>query len=254
MATLAGQRVVVTGANGGLGLAIARACLAAGATVGLNVHRDDKGARGLVDHQPDRAVLLPFDVRDAEAVAGGVAAFRAFAGGIDGWVNNAGVNRADLLVTAEAARIREQLDVNLLGPILCARAVLPVMLEQKGGVIVNVGSAAAARPHRGQSVYVATKGALEAFTRALAVEYGRKGIRAHCLRPGPIDTPMLAATRTLAEREILARVPLGRLGRPEEVAELAVYLLSERSAFVTGSVQTIDGGYAADGDGGYAEG
>jgi len=250
---LAGKRVVVTGANGGLGLAIARACLEAGATVGLNVHRDDKGARGLVDQLPDRAVLLPFDVGDAEAIARGVAEFRAFAGGIDGWVNNAGVNRADLLLTAGEARIREQLDVNLLGPILCARAVLPVMLEQRAGVIVNVGSAAAARPQRGQAVYAATKGALEAFTRALAVEYGRKGIRAYCLRPGPIDTPMLAAARTLAEREVLARVPLGRLGRPEEVAELAVYLLSGRSAFVSGSVQTVDGGYAL-GDGGCAEG
>src|SRR5439155_12936036 len=138
---LAGRRVVVTGANGGLGLAIARACLEAGATVGLNVHRDDKGARGLVDQLPDRAVLLPFDVGDAEAIARGVAEFRAFAGGIDGWVNNAGVNRADLLLTAGEARIREQLDVNLLGPILCARAVLPLMLEQRAGVIVNVGSA-----------------------------------------------------------------------------------------------------------------
>ena len=250
---LAGKRVVVTGANGGLGLAIARACLEAGATVGLNVHRDDKGARGLVDQRPDRAVLLPFDVCDAAGIARRVAEFRAFAGGIDGWVNNAGVNRADLLLTAGAARIREQLDVNLLGPILCARAVLPLMLEQKAGVIVNVGSAAAARPQRGQAVYAATKGALEAFTRALAVEYGRKGIRVYCLRPGPIDTPMLAAARTLAGSEILARVPLGRLGRPEEVAELAVHLLSERSAFVTGSVQTVDGGYTLE-DGGCADG
>jgi 3-oxoacyl-[acyl-carrier protein] reductase len=250
---LAGRRIVVTGANGGLGLAIARACLEAGATVGLNVHREHTGARALAERAPDQALLLPFDVRDAAAIAGGIAEFRAFAGGIDGWVNNAGVNRAGLLVTAASERIREQLDVNLLGPILCARAVLPLMLEQKGGVIVNVGSAAAARPYRGQSVYAATKGALEAFTRALAVEYGARGIRAHCLRPGPIDTPMLAATRALAEHDLLARVPLGRLGRPEEVAQLAVCLLSERRTFLTGSVHTVDGGYAADGDGGDAE-
>lgn len=207
----------------------------------------------LVDHHPRRAVLIPFDVRDARAIARGVEEFRTFAGGIDGWVNNAGVSRADLLVTAAEARIREQLDVNLLGPILCARAVLPLMVEQRGGVIVNVGSAAATRPHGGQAVYAATKGALEAFTRALAVEYGRKGIRAHCLRPGPIDTPMLAATRTLAEREILARVPLGRLGGPEEVAGLVVYLLSERNALEPGSVQTLDGGYGVAGDGGDGE-
>ena len=240
---LADKRIVVTGANGGLGLAIAEACLGAGAIVGLNVHAADAAARALAERAPERTVLLKFDVRDASGIERGLAEFLARTGGVDGWVNNAAVSRPDLLAVAAPERIREQVDVNLLGPILCARAVLPVMLEQRGGVIVNVGSVAAARPHRGQSVYAATKGALEAFTRALAVEYGRKGIRAHCLRPGPIDTPMLAATRAVAEAEVLSRVPMGRLGRAEEVAELAVYLLSERSAFVTGAVHTIDGGY-----------
>ena len=103
---------------------------------------------------------------------------------------NAAVNLPDLLVAARHERIEEQLDVNLLGPILCARAVLPVMLEQKAGVIVNVGSVAAERPFRGQAVYAATKGGLESFTRALAL-----------------------------------------------------YLLSDKAAFMTGSVHTIDGGY-----------
>ena len=240
---LDGKRVVVTGANGGLGLAIAAACLRAGATVGLNVHAADAAARTLADRHPERALLVKFDVRDPDDIERGVAEFLARAGGLDGWVNNAAVNRPDLLAVAAPERIREQLDVNLLGPILCARAALPVMLQQRRGVIVNVGSVAAVRPHRGQAVYAATKGALEALTRALAVEYGRKGIRAHCLRPGPLDTPMLAAARALAESDVLARVPMGRLGRPEEVAELVVQLLSDRSAFVTGTVHTIDGGY-----------
>ncbi len=134
-------------------------------------------------------------------------------------------------------------DVNLRGPILCARAVLPVMLEQKAGVIVNVGSVAAERPFRGQAVYAATKGGLESFTRALAAEYGRKGIRAHCVRPGPIETRMLEPSRALGEDELLTRTPLRRLGRPDEVAELALYLLGDKTAFMTGSVHTIDGGY-----------
>jgi len=186
---------------------------------------------------------LPFDVRDAEGIARAVALFRERAGRIDGWVNNAAVNLPDLLVAARRERIEEQLDVNLLGPILCARAVLPVMLEQKAGVIVNVGSVAAERPFRGQAVYAATKGGLESFTRALAAEYGRKGIRAHCVRPGPIETRMLEPSRTLGEDEMLTRTPLRRLGRPDEVAELALYLLSDKAAFMTGSVHTIDGGY-----------
>jgi 3-oxoacyl-[acyl-carrier protein] reductase len=240
---LDGKAVVVTGANSGIGLAIAGACARGGATVGLNHRAATKGIQEMMERYPERCVALPFDVRDAEALAHAVALFRERAGRIDGWVNNAAVNIPDLLVTASRERIGEQLDVNLLGPILCARAVLPVMLEQKAGVIVNISSVAAERPFRGQAVYAATKGGLEAFTRALAVEYGRKGIRAHCVRPGPIETRMLEPSRALGEDEMLARTPLRRLGRPEEVAELALYLLSDKAAYMTGSVHTIDGGY-----------
>jgi 3-oxoacyl-[acyl-carrier protein] reductase len=240
---LDGKRVVVTGATSGIGLAIATACAEAGAVVGVNHRRDVPSITALVDKHPGRVVPLRFDVRDGDAVGVAVAEFVAREGGIDGWVNNAGVNRPALLVTATTERIAEQVEVNLVAPILCTRAVLPVMLRQRGGVIINVGSVAAARPVRGQSVYAATKGALESLTRALAVEYGRKGIRVHCLRPGAIDTPMLAATRALAEAEVLDAIPLRRLGRAEEVAALAVYLMSDLAAYVTGAVHTIDGGF-----------
>ena len=135
------------------------------------------------------------------------------------------------------------IETNLLGPILCARAVLPDMMRQKGGVILNVSSVSAVRPSQGQSVYAATKGGVESLTRALAREYGRKGIRVHGIRPGPIDTSMIQGTLALAEEEVLSRIPLQRLGRPEEVAELATYLLSDRAAYVSGSIHTIDGGY-----------
>ena len=118
-------------------------------------------------------------------------------------------------------------------------------MRQRSGAILNVSSVAAARPSKGQSVYAATKGALEALTRAVAVEYGRKGIRCHCLRPGPVDTDMFAATKALAGEEVLARIPLQRFVTPEEVAAFAVFLLSDRASAVTGAVVTIDGGYAA---------
>ena len=101
----------------------------------------------------------------------------------------------------------------------------------------------ALRPVRGQSVYAATKGALESFTRAIAVEYGKKGIRALCLRPGAVDTAMLAATRELGEAEMLARIPLRRVAAPEEIGELAAFLLSDKARYLTGSEHSIDGGY-----------
>jgi 3-oxoacyl-[acyl-carrier protein] reductase len=240
---LEGKRIVVTGAGRGIGRAIALHCARAGALVGLNYLHSEEGARALAAEMPERFTLLPFDVSDAVAVTQAVAHFQSRHGGIDGWVNNAGVNRPALLAAAEDPAIREQVAVNLMGPILCARAVIPVMVAQRAGVILNVSSVAATRPSRGQAVYAATKGAVESLTRALAVEYGRKGIRVHCLRPGPIETGMFEATSVLAGEEVRRAVALRRLGTPEDVASFAGFLLSDAAAFVTGSVHAVDGGY-----------
>lgn len=240
---LDGKKIVVTGGARGIGRAIVTACVRAGARVGVNYHASAKEAESLHEEFPKETVLLPFDVRDEPAVEKAVGRFQEVAGRIDGWVNNAAVNRPGLLVASEMDQIREQIDTNLLGPVVCARAVLPAMMRQRTGVILNVSSVAAVRPSQGQAVYAATKGGVEALTRALAREYGRKGIRVHGIRPGPIETSMIEGTLALAKEEVLSRIPLARLGRPEEVADLAAYLLSDRAAFVTGSIHTIDGGY-----------
>ncbi|MEI8256732.1 MAG: SDR family NAD(P)-dependent oxidoreductase [Deltaproteobacteria bacterium] len=245
---LLNKRVVVTGASRGIGRAIALACAREGAVVGINYRASEVEARSLQVEIADRhgavSHLLPFDVADPAAVAEGIATFVRDEGRIDGWVNNAAVNLPGLLANSEVDRIRAQLDTNLLGPILCARAVLPTMMSQRAGVIVNVGSVSAAVPSRGQSVYAATKGGLESFTRTIAVEYAKRGIRAVCVRPGPTETDMLRATRSLAEEEVLAHVAQRRVAGADEIAELVVFLLSDRAAFVTGSVHAIDGGYS----------
>jgi 3-oxoacyl-[acyl-carrier protein] reductase len=246
---LADTRIVVTGASRGIGQAIARACAREGAIVGIGCRKaSEAAAESVADeiaaagHRPPH--VLPFDVSDPLAVSAALDAFVAQEGRVDAVVANAGVNLPDLLATSDVERIRTQVDVNLLGPIFLARAAVPHMLRQRAGVLVQIGSCAGEHPSRGQSVYAATKGALASLTRALAVEYGKKGIRAVCVEPGPIATDMLEATRALAEAEVLARVPLGRLGTPEDVAELVVFLVSDRARFITGSVHAVDGGFS----------
>lgn len=241
------RRVMVTGASGGIGRAIAQACAREGAVVGIGYHRGARAAEELLRETEGlggRAHLLPGDVTVAADVARMTADFIAKEGRIDAWVHAAGVCRTGLLATLEDEPIQAQIDVNLLGPILCARAALSPMLRQRAGVLLFVGSVAAARPSRGQAVYAATKGALESFAKAIAVEYAKKGIRAICLVPGAVDTPMLRGTLALAEDEVTARIPLRRIASPQEVAQTAVFLLSDRAAYMTGCVVTVDGGYS----------
>jgi 3-oxoacyl-[acyl-carrier protein] reductase len=209
-----GRRVIVTGASRGIGRAIATACVRQGAVVGLNFNRSEAAARALAQELGPDAIPLQFDVGDTAAVNAAFTAFAAHAGGLDVLVNNAGIIRPALLVSAIDDDIAAVIRTNLLGTTLAQ--------HQRRGVILNVSSVAAERPSRGQTVYAATKGAIEAFSRAVGVEYGRKGIRCECISPGPVDTEMFAATRALAGEGVLEQTPWTRFATPQEIADLAL--------------------------------
>jgi 3-oxoacyl-[acyl-carrier protein] reductase len=183
------------------------------------------------------------DVRNAEACA--TFAERVFdrTGRIDLLVNNAGVIRDNPLGALEAGDVRTVLETNVEGTFNMTRAVIPFMISKRRGKIVNISSVSGEKGGRGQTNYAASKGAINAFTRALAVEVASRGITVNAVAPGVIETEMSHAVRELAGDQIKARILLRRYGRPEEVAHAVWFLSSRYADYITGQILHVDGGF-----------
>ncbi|MET8567638.1 SDR family oxidoreductase [Streptomyces sp. NPDC004783] len=237
--------VVVTGAGTGIGRATARAFAAEGAHVVAIGRRRRPLEETAGGH--DRIVPLPVDITAEGEPERIVRTVLEAHGRLDVLVNNAGIVRSGALGTLTPELITDQLATNLVAPVLLAQAALP-SLETSGGVIVNVSTSVGQRAWPGSSVYAATKTALELLTRSWAVELAPRGVRVVAVAPGPIDTPIgehqgLTPERMAAVREWqLAHTPLGRIGRPEEVAWAITQLAAPAASFVTGVVLPVDGG------------
>lgn len=233
---LHGRTVVVTGAARGIGRAVADGVAAAGAAV-IGIDRSFDDTPSWAHHDAD--------VTDRDAMARILAAAAAEHGRLDGLVNNAGISRRTRIDDLDEETWHLLHGIDLLAPLLLLRDALPYLEE--GASIVNVTSIRARRGFAGDVAYLSAKGGLDAATRGLAVELGPRGIRVNCVAPGAIETELNRAV--LAEpghrERTVARIPLGRLGRPEDLAGAVVFLLGDAAAFVTGSVITIDGGQTA---------
>lgn len=242
MGCLENKRIIVTGASRGIGRAITIACAREGALVGANYFRSGVEAESVRLCNESRITLLPFDVSQDAAASAAIEGFRRDHERIDCLVNCAGILLPALLLKAGMPEIQQQLAVNLLGSIICSQKVLPAMLRQRAGVILNFSSVASERPLAGQSIYAASKAGVEGFTRGLACEYGGKNVRALALRLGPVDTDML---RPILEKDnaFVSRLFQKRLASPEEVANIVVHLLSDACRFATGAIIPFDGGY-----------
>lgn len=242
---LEGRVIVVTGASRGLGRAIAIEAGREGARVVVGYRRREREANEVVAAIGERAVALAVDVKDAASVDAFFAHAVAAHGRIDGLVTSAGIVSDGFLATTTTEQWDDVLETNLRGTMLSIRGVLRGMIARKNGAIVALSSIVGMRASPGQSSYAASKGGILALVTTLAVEVGSKGIRVNALAPGLIDAGMVKATPSERLREAKERIPLGRLGKAEDVAKAAVFLLSDDAAYITGHTLVVDGGLGA---------
>jgi len=243
---LAGKVVLVTGGSRGIGRAVVETFAAEGADVTF-LFRDNKAAAdevvaaGRAAGQPIAAEQA--DVRDAQACAEAVERLAERCGRIDVLVNNAGLIRDSLLGHLGEDDVRMVLETNVGGVFNVTRAVVMHMIARRAGKIINISSVAGERGGQGQTNYAASKGAINAFTRALAVELAPRRITVNAVAPGVIDTDMTRALREGASDEVKARILLRRFGTAAEVAYAVWFLASRYADYITGEVLHVDGGF-----------
>lgn len=244
MTDLTGKIAIVTGASSGIGRAVAVAMANAGADVALCGQNQERLAATAetVTATGRRVLTYAMNISQADAVQQMVEDVHKQWGRIDIMVNNAGITRDGLIIRMSEQDWDDVMTVNLKSVFLCSKAVAKVMMKQRSGSIVNVASIIGLIGNPGQSNYSASKGGIISFTKSMARELASRNIRANAIAPGFIETPMTEKIPEALQKKMLESIPLGRYGKPEDVADLAVFLGGERSAYITGQVISICGG------------
>jgi len=256
---LEGRVAIITGAGRGQGLAAAKLFVSEGARVVINDldQASVDAAVESINEAGGQAVGARGDVSDGEQVRDVLARASDVFGGVDILYNNAGIGFSakermgilmDDIVNCTEADWRRILDINLTGVFLFCKYGVPMLIERGGGVVINTASIGGLRGGPGAHAYGASKAGVIQLTKSVAVTYGRKGVRANCICPGVIDTEMIQSHMLNADgaREAIShRTPVGRIGTADDIAQLALYLASDASGFMTGQAIAIDGGFTA---------
>jgi 3-oxoacyl-[acyl-carrier protein] reductase len=245
MFRLDGKVAVITGGFRGLGRSMAQLLGQAGATVvAADVLPEDVGheTKRLVEQAGGKAELLRLDVTAPDQVEECFRDVHKRLGRLDILVNNAGISRDNLLLRVSEDDIQKTFAVNVGGAIHCARSAVKIMMRARTGRIINLASVVAELGNPGQTVYSASKAALIGLTKTLAREYASRGITVNAVAPGFIDTDMTKNLPEDAKKMMLAAIPLGRMGQPEDVAAAVLFLCSDEASYVTGQVLRVNGG------------
>ena len=236
------QVALVTGATRGIGRAIAMALAAQGFTV-IGSATSDAGAAAISDAlAPHGGRGLRLDVTDAAAVPSAIGSIVKTDGGLQVLVNNAGITRDGLALRMKDGDWDAVLDTNLNAVFRCCRAALRTMMKQRYGRIINITSVVGASGNAGQANYAAAKAGVAGMTRSLARELGSRNITVNCIAPGFIQTDMTAGLPEAQKAALLAQIPLGRLGTPDEIAHAVVFLASPLAGYITGAELHVNGG------------
>ena len=242
--TLKGQVSLVTGATRGIGHAIALVLGRRGATV-IGSATSETGAESITAYLGEHGITgqgIVLDVTDAAAIARALSAIQGEWGDVAILVNNAGITRDTLLLRMKDDDWDAVHDTNLKSVFRLCRSVLRPMMKARHGRIINIGSVVGSAGNPGQVNYVAAKAGLVGLTKALAQEVGSRGITVNCVAPGFVDTDMTKGLTDEQKAKLLEHIPLGRMGRPEDIAEAVAYLASDAAAYVTGTTMHVNGG------------
>ena len=239
---------LVTGASRGIGAVVACRLAQAGARVGVNYHASPDSATVIVDsinNTGGEAFLVGGDVSQEEAAESVIKTMIEHFGTIDILINNAGINKDQLLIRMKPEDFDSVMSVNLRGAFLCTRYVMAHLIRQRSGRIINMSSVVGLSGNPGQANYAAAKAGLVGLTKAVAREVASRNVTVNALAPGYITTSMVEEIPEDKQAQILANIPMGRFGTPDDVAEAVIFLCSDGASYITGQVLTFDGGMIA---------